>query len=149
MFSYLILTNLQQLNSHVTAVRLFIGVNFTSMDRDKCTCIFSFLFYCFLIRVLIPNFCGFDSPSQVLTLQCAGLVFETRSGLPFDFTNGACSTNDNHIMLCFSKQNYKRCYKSRSPTPEQWWQFTLTRMSNYEHKSTAISLSSGLWYTQI
>ena len=99
--------------------------------------------------MLIPNFCGSDSPSQVLTLNCDQVTFEPRSPLPFDLTGAACSTNDDHIMLCFSKENKRRCYKSRSPIPEHWWQFTLTKMSNFEHYSTAISLSTyntlGIW----
>ena len=45
-------------------------------------------------------------------------------------------------MLCFSKQNRNGCYKSRSPTPEYWWQFTFTKKSNFEHNSTGIALSS-------
>ena len=64
------------------------------------------------------------------------------SVLPFDFTGGVCSTNDNRIMLCFSRQEKKRCYKSRSPISEHWWQFTLTRESIFEHNFTAIALSS-------
>ena len=90
----------------------------------------------------IPDFCGFNSPRQVLTLKCDKLTFETRSTLSFDFTGGACSTNDNRIILCFPKQNTKQCYKSRSPIPEYWWQFTLTRKSILVHNSTAIALSS-------
>ena len=108
------------------------------MDRDQTALLgFSFLFF-----LLIPDFCGSHSPSQVLTLKCDGLSFETKTPLPFNFTGGACSANDNYLMLCFSKENNKLCYKSKSPIPEYWWQFTLTRESIFEHYSTAIALSS-------
>ena len=115
------------------------------MGRDQRIFIHFFFFQLVLIWYewkLIPDFCGYDSPSRILTLKCDGLTFQTISTLPFDFTGGVCSTNDDRIMMCFSKQNKKRCYKSKSPTPEYWWQFTLTSKSNYEHKSTAIALSS-------
>ena len=92
--------------------------------------------------MLISYFCGSDSSGQVLAFNCDELFFETRPRFSFEFTGGACSSNDYYIMLCFSKQNKRRCYKSVSPTPEHWWQVTLTRMSNFEHDSTAISLSS-------
>ena len=91
---------------------------------------------------MIPEFCGNDSPRQVLSLKCDGLTFEKKPTLSFDFTGGVCSTNDDRIMLCFSKQEKQRCYKSRSPTPEHWWQFIITRKSIFEHSSTAIALSS-------
>ena len=65
-----------------------------------------------------------------------------RSSLQFDFTGGVCSANDNRILLCFSKQEKQRCYKSRSPTPDYWWHYTLTRESNFEHNLTAVALSS-------
>ena len=45
-------------------------------------------------------------------------------------------------MMCFSKEEKQRCYKSKSPAPEHWWQFTLTRKSIFEHNFTAIALSS-------
>ena len=93
--------------------------------------------------LLIPNVWGSSSANQVLTLNCDRMTFETCPSLPFDFTSGACSTNDNHIVLCFSKQSKKRCYKSMSPIPEHWWQFTLTRMSSFRHKSISISISAG------
>ena len=74
------------------------------------------------------------------------------STLAFDFTGGTCSTNDNRIMLCFSEQEKRRCYRSRSPTPEHWWQLILTRESIFEHNFTAIALSSyntsGFFYTE-
>ena len=91
---------------------------------------------------MIPIFCGHDSPRRVLTLKCDRLTFEVKPTLSFDFTGGACATNNNHIVLCFSKQDKKRCYKSRSPIPEHWWQFSLTRESIFEHNFTAIALSS-------
>ena len=90
----------------------------------------------------IPDFCGLNSPRQVLTLKCDKLTFETRSTLSFDFTGGACSANDNRIVLCFPKQNRKQCYKSRSPIPEHWWQFLSTGESIYGHNFTAVALSS-------
>ena len=68
--------------------------------------------------------------------------FDTISTLSFDFTAGACSASDNRVMLCFPNQNKKHCYKSRSPVPEHWWQFTMTRKSFFEHNFTAIALSS-------
>ena len=95
-----------------------------------------------MIQVLIPDVWGTQFASQVLTLNCNGLTFETGPSLPFNFTSGACSTNDNYIMFCFSRQNRRRCHKSTSPMPVHWWQLTLTRMSKLEHKSTTISLSS-------
>ena len=97
---------------------------------------------CFASYKFIPDFCGLNSPRQVLTLKCDKLTFETRSTLSFDFAGGACSTNDNYIVLCFPNQNKKQCYKSKSPIPDHWWQFTLTRKSIFEHDFTAIALSS-------
>ena len=100
---------------------------------------------------MISDFCGSNFPRQVLTLNCDGFTFETISQLAFDFTRGVCSTNDNHIILCFSKQKENRCYKSISPTPEHLSQVVLTKESNFKHISTAISLSSyntsGKFYT--
>ena len=90
----------------------------------------------------IPGFSGYKFPRQVHALKCDGLTFEPKSTLPFDFTGGACSTNDDLIMLCFSEQEKQRCYKSRSPTLEYWWQFTLTNVSNFEHNFTPIALTS-------
>ena len=91
---------------------------------------------------MTPDFSGNDSPRQVLSLRCDGITFEKKSLLPFDFTDGVCATNDDHIMLCFSKQNKQGCYKSRSPVPEYWRQFKLTTESIFEHNLTAIALSS-------
>ena len=45
-------------------------------------------------------------------------------------------------MMCFSEQEKQRCYKSRSPTLEYWWQFTQTRKSIFEHNFTAVAMSS-------
>ena len=144
-YLYVILIKLNRPSLQMKVVRSFTGVNFTSMDRDQRNFIlFLWVFNCLIVE-LIPNFCGSDSPSQILSLNCDQMTFEARSPLPFHSTSAACSTNDDHIMLCFSKENKKRCYRSRSPTPEHWWQFTLTRMSNFEHNFTAISLSS--YYT--
>ena len=75
-------------------------------------------------------------------MKCDKLAFETKPTLSFDFTGGACSTNDNRIILCFPKQNRKQCYKSRSPIPDYWWQFSSTRESIFDHNLTAIALSS-------
>ena len=93
-------------------------------------------------ELFIPDLSGIDSPRQVLSLKCDGLNFEKRPSLSFDFTGGACSTNNNRIMMCFSTQENQRCYKSRSPVQEHWWEFTLTKKSIYEHNFTAIALSS-------
>ena len=94
----------------------------------------------------IPNLSGSRFPSQVITLKCDGFnfasKFEVQSQLMFNFTSGACSTNDDQIMLCFPEQNKKRCYKSKTPLPKYWWQFTLTRESHFEHNSTTIAISS-------
>ena len=114
-------------------LRLWIGINIF--------CIFMFSVYSAWYE-FIPDFCGLNSPRQVLTLKCDKLTFETRSTLSFDFTGGACSTNDNRIILCFPKQNRKQCYKSRSPIPDYWWQFSSTRESIFDHNLTAIALSS-------
>ena len=91
---------------------------------------------------LIPYYRGSGFPNQILTLNFDKFKFDTKALLPFNFTGGACSTNDYYIMLCFSNEHERRCYKSKSPIPEHWWHFTLTRKSLFDHNSTMISMSS-------
>ena len=64
------------------------------------------------------------------------------SELKFDFVSGSCARNNDFVLLCFSVENKRLCYKSNSPVPDKWWKwFTYVEFAYTTHDS--ISLSSG------
>ena len=87
---------------------------------------------------------GGKPQNQVLSLTCDQKKLEQTGKLRFDFSGGACSSNNHLIMLCFSNNAKKKCYKSKYPVPKNWCQwFTPTEESLFEHSMTDIALSSG------
>ena len=86
-------------------------------------------------------------PNQVLSFDCEeqSLYSNKDSTLAFDFVNGACSSNNLEILLCFSSQDSQQCYTSYDPVPRDWWQkFISIRKSKFQHKSIAISMSKDI-----
>ena len=76
---------------------------------------------------------------QISKLECDQLV--NKRNLSFDFVGGRCATNNNYILLCFSKENERLCYKSKSPAPKDWWEwFTYVDLAYASHDSIALSL---------
>ena len=78
---------------------------------------------------------------QVSELDCDRFKVHDRK-LNFDLDDGICASNNNYIFLCFPVENKRLCYKSKSPLPNQWWEwFTYVELSYATHDS--ITLSSG------
>ena len=95
-----------------------------------------------MIYFIKSLFSGSEFPKRVLSFDCERRSLDTNSELAFDFINGACSSNNVQIMLCFSSQDSQQCYTSYDPVPRYWWQkFTPVAKSSLEHKSIAISMS--------
>ena len=81
---------------------------------------------------------------QVTKLDCASRRFTMQAQLAFDFVDGACTANDDFVALCFSKNDTKQCYQSRSPVAVKWWeQFLILPESYCSHYLGAIAISSG------
>ena len=76
---------------------------------------------------------------QVLQVTNCGLT--AIHWLPFDHENGACSSSNGTIILCFSKDSLKQCRRATTPTG-QW-----SAMSSlYDHGMTSIATSKGKDY---
>ena len=83
---------------------------------------------------------GSNHPNKIFKFGCD--ESEVLSRIKFNFVGGTCASNNKHILLCFSDENKRLCYKSKSPLPKQWWQwFTFVDFSYATHDS--IALSSG------
>ena len=82
--------------------------------------------------------------NQILSFTCDQKKLEHKGTLRFDFNEGSCASNNHLIMLCFTNNAKKKCYKSKYPVPKnscQW--FTPTEESHYEHSMADVAMTSG------
>ena len=84
---------------------------------------------------------GSNHPNKIFKFDCD--ESSVRARIKFNFVSGTCASNDNHILLCFPKENKRLCYKSKTPLPDKWWQwFTNIELSYATHDSIALSSGS-------
>ena len=88
---------------------------------------------------------GSVKPFQVLELECRNQYFQRRTDLQFSFADGVCANNNELILLCFSSDNKRECWKSLYPVSnDKWWKWhNRVSHSSFRHKSVTISVSTG------
>ena len=123
-------------NDYAQADRFKIKPNDAAITKDSCSVSYKDNLY---------FYGGSNHPNKIFKFGCD--ESEVPSRIKFNFVGGTCASNNKHILLCFSDESKRLCYKSKSPLPKQWWQwFTYVDFSYATHDS--IALSSGNFFVK-
>ena len=87
---------------------------------------------------------GSENTRQMLKLECNEKSLHPKGLLQFDFVDGACATNNEHIALCFTSNSNRQCFSSAYPEPSEWWQlFISLESSKFNHELASVAMSPG------
>ena len=137
------------INSNLSSIDSFLTLNLDSLDyrKEEIALIPSgSLIHEKSCSVIYHNevyfYGGLPHSKQISKIKSVlnSTIMYDQAELKFDFVDGTCASNDEHILLCFPENNRRLCYKSKYVWPREWWKwFTFVASSYYAHDSVHIS----------